>query len=167
MNLDDEVGGGEWLGPGRYVGFIRAVKATITRQQNPCVEFLVECIEGRQTFRLMLLGKCLWTWRRLASNVGIPKEDREDWPLDFDATDLNRLRADGRSEQDAKKESRIVITDSARLGWMFMTKPVGIVVTEKQGDRKKFVGVDETFKPSDDEVTAARLGLENDDDIPF
>jgi len=166
MNLDEEAGQIEWLRPGRYVGFINSVKLTVTRNQKRCAEFLVRCPEGQQRFRLMLQGNCLWTWQRLASNVGIPKEEREDWPLEYDKTDLNKLKAGGMEEKAARKAARIVVTDEAKLGWFFVTKPVGITVIEKKGDTSTFTAVDDTFKPTDDEIAAAKLGMD-DDEIPF
>jgi len=165
MNLDEEAGRAEWLGPGRYVGFIQSVKPAVTQKQKPCVECLVQCPEGQQMLRLMLQGNCLFAWHRLASAVGIPKEEREDWPLEYDKTSLAAALASGKDEKAARKTARIVITDEAKVGWFFMSKPVGITVKEKSGETTTFLNV-EPFKPTDDEIAAAKLGMD-DDDIPF
>ena len=117
MNLDEEAGRAEWLGPGRYVGFITSVKSSVTKTTHkPCYEFLVQCPEGQQIIRLILQGNCLWTWARLASCVGVPKVERDNSPLEYDQTDLKRLTAGGMDDEKAKKACRVVVTDEARLG---------------------------------------------------
>ena len=167
MNLDEEAGRAEWLGPGRYVGFITSVKSSVTKTTHkPCYEFLVQCPEGQQIIRLILQGNCLWTWARLASCVGVPKVERDNSPLEYDQTDLKRLTAGGMDDEKAKKACRVVVTDEARLGWFFMSKPVGIIVELTEGKTKDFNDVKEPFRPTPEEIAAAQAGLD-DDDIPF
>ncbi len=180
MNLDEE-GKGEWLPAGEYHGQIVEIleeRAYNKNKGNYGVVLIIRCADGKTKLTQWLTAKALIMWKALASACQVPKEDRENFPFDYDHAQLNARLAAGVPAEQAKQEGRVVVTDERRLRQLFVGRCLGIKVGVRKGGDAKYPDVQSTFKLNDEEIKEVMATAPIDstadgtipipeDDIPF